>query len=152
MSHSKRSTQKGTTPSKAPKSLSWAAKMQKSRKQKLVVLDKPFAGIPAGSTLLVATPALVAKYIDEIPRGETRTVVRMRNELARRHRAQATCPVSTGIFLRIVAEASLEALASGKGADEVTPFWRVVEPTSALAKKLSCDEAFLKALIEVEQR
>jgi hypothetical protein len=125
--------------------------MQKARKQKVVVLDKPFAGIPAGSKLLIATPALVARYINTVPKGEQRSIVRMRNELARNHRANATCPVSTAIFLRIVAEAALEDLAAGKSLDEVTPFWRVVEEGSTLAKKLSCDAAFFKALLASER-
>ena len=36
------------------------------------------------------------------------TVVEMRNELAKKAKANKTCPVSTGIFLRIAIEASLE--------------------------------------------
>ena len=52
-------------------------------------------------------------------------------------------PASTAIFLRIVAEAAWEALQSGAQLQQVTPFWRIVEPGSKLARKLSVDPAFL---------
>jgi hypothetical protein len=39
-----------------------------------------------GSTLFVAPPEIVAQYVASIPYGPTRTVARLRNELARRLR------------------------------------------------------------------
>jgi hypothetical protein len=48
------------------------------------------------------------------------------------------CPVTTAIYLRVVAEAALQELAAGKAIDEVTPFWRVVTPDTKVAAKLSC--------------
>ena len=44
------------------------------------------------------------------------------NDLAIEYQADNTCPVTIGIFLRIVSEASYEELKSGKGIEEVTPF------------------------------
>ncbi len=124
----------------------WARKMDATRAAKVVVLEKPFAGIPAGSKLLIATPKILADYLMRIPRGEQRGIVRLRNELARRHRAHATCPVTTAIFLRIVAEHALEELARGVTPETVTPFWRAIEPGSTIATKLSCDSAWLQQL------
>jgi hypothetical protein len=122
----------------------WARKMNATRAAKVVVLEKPFAGIPAGSKLLIATPKIIADYIARIPQGEQRGIVRLRNELARRHRAHATCPVTTAIFLRIVAEAALDELGRGAAPGAVAPFWRVIEPGSTIANKLSCDSAWLR--------
>jgi hypothetical protein len=122
----------------------WLKKMPITRAAKVVILEKAFAGTPAGAKLLIATPAIFAKYLMEIPKGEGRSIVRVRNELARRHRAQATCPVTTAIFLRIVAESAMELLNNGAKLDAVAPFWRVIEPDSTIAKKLKCDSEWLR--------
>ena len=119
------------------------AKLADDRRPKKVVLDKDFAGIKAGQRMLVGTPQMIDDYIRAIPSGEGRTIIRMRRELARREGCDAACPVSTGIFLRIVAEAALEALADGSNIDEVTPFWRVVSSKEKLAQKLDIDPAWL---------
>jgi hypothetical protein len=124
--------------------------MNATRAAKVVVLEKPFAGILAGSKLLIATPKILADYIARIPHGEQRGIVRLRNELARRYRAHATCPVTTAIFLRIVAEQALEELGRGAKPETLTPFWRVIEPGSTIATKLSCDSAWLKQQRERE--
>lgn len=49
---------------------------------------------------------------------------------------QATCPVSTAVFIRIAAEAAWEDIKAGVPPEQVTPFWRVVQPDSTIAKKL----------------
>lgn len=38
----------------------WASKLAKPRHIKRVLLDAPFAGVPAGAMLFVGTPAVVA--------------------------------------------------------------------------------------------
>ena len=50
--------------------------------------------------------------------------------------AQMSCPMVTGISLRIISEASYEE--HMLGIKKITPFWRVVEPSSKLAMKLAC--------------
>jgi hypothetical protein len=74
----------------------------------------------------------------------------MRDALAKRHTADATCPVSTAIFLRVLAEAAFESLQAGAPLDAITPFWRVVDPGSPLARKLACGDDFLRAQRERE--
>jgi len=51
--------------------------------------------------------------------------------------------VTTGIFLIIVAEANFEKLQQGQTISSITPFWRVIEPNSILAKKLTFGQEFL---------
>lgn len=129
---------------------SWKQKLAGAKAPHTVVLDKPFAGVPAGSTLFIASPALLAEAIRAIPRGTFANVQNLRADLAARHGAQATCPTSTAIFLRIVAEAALEDLAAGRPAADVTPFWRVVDPDGPVAAKLSCGRDFIATMRAME--
>ncbi len=88
--------------------------------------------------MLISSPADIAEYLAKIPRGERRTIARMRSDMARRASADAMCPVTTAIYLRIVAEVALADLGAGKDLAEVPPFWRLVGAGDKLAKKLSC--------------
>jgi hypothetical protein len=115
----------------------WQRKFDGVKPAHVVTLMSDFAGIKTGSTMLIGTPEMIADYVAAIPAGETRSIARMRNELARRNEAQTMCPVTTAIFLRIVAEVAITGLRAGKGVAEVTPVWRVIEPGSTIAKKLS---------------
>jgi hypothetical protein len=119
------------------------AKPAKAKQPKRVVLEKRFAGIPAGAILYVATPEIVANWVRGVPAGETRSIEQMRRDLAKRNKADATCPVSTAIFLRSVAEVALRQLGEGADADAVVPFWRVIEPGSAIAKRLTVDSEWI---------
>jgi hypothetical protein len=116
---------------------SWSEKARKAKPAHVVVLEKSFAGVPAGATLLITAPDLIAAYMRAIPRGERRSIGTMRADLAKQHQADATCPVTSAIHARIVAEMAIEDLAAGAPAEALIPFWRAVEPNSALAKKLS---------------
>ena len=111
----------------------------------MTVLAKPFAGVGAGERLFIASPALLDERIRAIPAGHTRDPVTLRADLARENGAAATCPTSTAIFLRIVAERALERM----GADP-TPFWRVIAPDSPLARKLSCGPDFIRHRLALE--
>jgi hypothetical protein len=122
---------------------SWEQKYQGAKAPHVAVLEKPFAGLPAGARLFIASPLLIEERVRAIPRGTTQTVVALRAALAREHGAEATCPTSTAIFLRIVAERALERIAMDD--PDPAPFWRVVEPDSPLAGKLGCGRAFVAA-------
>ena len=128
----------------------WVQKMNNGRQPEVCVLDKPIWGMPAGTNLLVTTPLETKAELDRIPRGETLPVAELRSALAAKHGADTTCPLTTGIYLRILAEVALEELASGKPTKEVTPFWRIIEPKSPLAKKVSCGPEGIRALREAE--
>ena len=117
--------------------------MNVGAKPKLVRLEKQFMGAPAGAKMLVATPEIVRDYIKAIPKGQTRSVQEMRADLAMRHRARVACPTSSGIFVRIVAEAALEDMTDGKPIEKITPFWRLVDPASPAASKISCGPRFI---------
>ena len=128
----------------------WLEKRNCNKSFKIKTIDKKFADIPEGSKMLIATPQIIDKYVNEIPFGQSSELNTMRNDLATEYQADKTCPVTTGIFLRIVSEASYEELNSGKNIKEITPFWRIVNPKSNLAKKLACGINFIKIQREID--
>ena len=120
---------------------SWVEKRDGYKnKSHITQLEKKFAGIPQGSHLLISCPQEIDEYIRNLDEGALITTQEMRDALAHKHKADATCPVSAGIFLRIICEAALEERASGKALDNITPFWRIDLAGTAAAKKLSIDE------------
>lgn len=126
-------------------------KLEQKKDKKVVILDHAFAGMEPGQKMFVATPQIVNQYICKIPYGETRNIVRLRNELARRHRCDAACPMSTSIFIRIAAQAALEELADGAKAEDITPFWRVLTSADKITKKLDVDPSWVDQQRALEQ-
>lgn len=128
----------------------WQQKYHNGRKPEIETMTKAMWGYPAGSRLLISTPEEVDALIKKIPKGKSKTLVEVRESLAKQYKADAACPMTTSIFVRIIAECALEELSAGKKPDQVSPFWRVVEVKSPLAKKLSCGPEGVKALRAAE--
>lgn len=116
----------------------WKQKLDGGQPAHIEVLTKSFGGAPEGAKMLVATPRIVEEYMRNVPAGESRSLAQMRLDLAKAHGADISCPISTSIFARIAAEAALEQVEAGIPLSEVTPFWRVIDESSPIAKKLSC--------------
>lgn len=129
----------------------WRKRFGAAKPPHVVMLHADFAGVKAGNSMLISSPGEIANYLARIPRGETRTMDRLRNEMARKAGANAMCPVTAAIFLRVVAEVALADLAEGKRLDQVVPFWRVVTPDSRVASKLSCGPDHVAHLIALDQ-
>lgn len=130
-----------------------SAKQQLAAKkyEKVVILEKDFAGIKAGKTLYVGTPQIVDAFIRKIPFGETCSIIKLRNTLARRKKCDAMCPVSTAIFIRISAQAAIDELEAGAKTVDVAPFWRLLSSADTIAKKLSIDASWLDLQRQSEQ-
>lgn len=135
---------------KPKKPTDWRKRFAAAKDPHVVMLSSPFAGVPAGAMMLISSPGEIARYVAAIPSGETRTIARLRSDLAKRAKADAMCPVTTAIYLRVVAEVALDELEAGKPMDEVVPFWRVIEPKDKLAAKLSCGPERIEHLRALE--
>lgn len=86
-------------------------------------------GFPAGR-MLIASPQAVADVVAAIPKGHVITFPMLRAALARQFGADYTCPITTGIFLRVAAEAALEEQRA-----DALPVWRVVREDGACLDK-----------------
>lgn len=122
----------------------WLQKLNNGRKPEIKVLQKSFADIEAGEKMLIPTPQLVDAYIRSIPKGKETTMAQMRKDLAVEYHADKTCPLTSGIFLRIVAEAAHEEMQQGKPISKITPYWRIMDEKTTTAKKLTVGMEFLK--------
>lgn len=129
---------------------SWAEKLHGAKPAHISILDKPFGGLARGDKIFVATPIMVRDYMKSIRKGKTKTIAEMRADFARANKAKGACPITSSIFARIAAEAALDELAAGKPPARITPFWRLIEPTSPIAKRLSCGPAFIRKMREDE--
>lgn len=130
-----------------PVKKSWEEKLNHSKPSVVKKIDKSFADIPANSNMLIATPLIFDAYVQQIPKGVGVSLQTIRNDLALENGAEYTCPLTTGIFLRIVAETAYERFQNTGSLKNITPFWRAIKPGSPLAKKLSFGQDFI-----IEQR
>ena len=122
---------------------SWIEKRNCTKDHVIKTLDKDFADMKAGQTMLVPTAKIIQHAIEAIPEGQSFDVRYLRNKLADDYKADVTCPVTTGIKLRICAEAAFEEFNTGKDLSQITPFWRVMDKETSTTKKLSFDSAFI---------
>ena len=110
----------------------WREKMEKPQEPKLVEIPPKISQFGKGS-MLIPTPKLVDEIVRQVPRGRLVTVGEIRRRLAADFSADVTCPLTTGIFIRIVAEASEEDRANGR--KRVAPYWRVIKDDGSLNPK-----------------
>lgn len=124
----------------------WKQKLNINRVPEIEIVEKPFGAIAQGTKLLISTPIETQEIVNSIPKGKRMYAAEIRKILAAKHGADTTCPLTTGIFLRIIAEAAWDSHLEGTPIERCTPFWRAIDPNSPLAKKLRCGPAFLKEM------
>jgi alkylated DNA nucleotide flippase Atl1 len=112
--------------------LSWREKLEKDQEPRLVKVPPKMSRFGNG-TMLIPTPKLVDALVRRIPKGRLITVGELRRKLAADFGADVACPLTTGIFVRIAAEAAEEDRANGRR--RITPYWRVVKDDGSLNPK-----------------
>ena len=110
----------------------WREKIEKPQEPKLVQVPPKMSQFGKGM-MLIPTPKLVDGIVRQVARGRVVTVGEIRRKLALDFSADVTCPLTTGIFIRIVAEASEEDRANGR--KRVAPYWRVIKDDGSLNPK-----------------
>jgi alkylated DNA nucleotide flippase Atl1 len=108
---------------------SWRAKLERPQEPKIIPVPPKMIRFGTGK-MIIPTPKLVDEIIRRVPRGKLATVGEIRAKLARDHAVDVACPLTTGIFVRIAAEAANEALQMGT--KRVTPYWRIVRDNGEL--------------------
>ncbi len=118
------------------------AKVKKSWQEKLVdskdlprvveIIGKMSTRWGTG-TLVIPAPIEVDEIMRKVPEGKLITVNQIRALLAQKHGATIGCPITTGIFIHIAANAAEEAAAEGKA--DITPYWRTLKVGGQLNEK-----------------
>ena len=86
-----------------------------------------------GATLAIPAPREIDALMRTVPAGRVTTINELRAAVAQKHRAAAGCPITTGIFSWIAANAADEAEAAGENAP--TPYWRTLKADGELNPK-----------------
>jgi len=99
-------------------------------------------------TVLIPAPLEVDEMMRKVPRGRLVTINEIRSALARRHNATIGCPLTTGIFAWIAANAAEEQRRQGN--QDITPYWRTLKKGGVLNEKYPGGADAQKRLLEQE--
>lgn len=99
-------------------------------------------------TVVIPAPKEVDEIMKNVPRGKLITINEIRAKLAKRHGATIGCPITTGIFAWIAANASEEAVAEGR--KDVNPYWRTLKTGGIINEKYPGGVETQKELLEKE--
>jgi len=84
-------------------------------------------------TFVIPAPREVDALMKQVPRGRVVTINELRAALAKNHKTDFACPITTGIFSWIAAHAAAEAEA--EGAKRITAYWRTLKTGGELNPK-----------------
>ena len=84
-------------------------------------------------TFVIPAPREVDALMKQVPKGRVVTINELRAALAKKHKTNFACPITTGIFSWIAANAAAEAEAEGK--KRITPYWRTLKTGGELNPK-----------------
>lgn len=112
----------------------WQEKLQDSKDlpKKIVMTGEAHTKWGAG-VMVIPAPKDVDAVMRKVPARRVTTVPEMRGALARTAGADLACPLTTGIFSWIAANAAQEAEDAGKG--RITPWWRTLKAKGELNPK-----------------
>lgn len=128
---------------------SWSEKLQDSKNLPRVerITDKMSKRWGTG-TVLIPAPVEVDEMMRKVPEGKLITINEIRSALARKHKASIGCPMTTGIFAWVAANAAEEL--SQKGEENITPYWRTLKTGGVINPKYPGGAARQKELLERE--
>jgi len=99
-------------------------------------------------TVAIAAPREIDAIMRTVPEGKLITINEIRQLIAKKHKANVGCPITTGIFAWIAAHAAEEAAAEGHA--DITPYWRTLKVGGELNPKYPGGIPRLKSLLEAE--
>jgi len=132
-----------------PKKKSWSEKLRDSRDLPRVekISDKMSKRWGTG-TVVIPAPLEVDKLMKRVPEGKVITIGEIRAALAKKHGATIGCPLTTGIFAWIAANAAEEE--REKGVKNVTPYWRTLKKGGVINPKYPGGAELQRKLLERE--
>jgi hypothetical protein len=111
----------------------WREKLEGPAEPRIVEVPDRMARRLGHGSMLIPRPLDVDALIRPVKRGKLVRVAEIRTRLALDHRLDVTCPLTTGIFIRIAGEVAEEDRRAGKR--RITPYRRVVRDDGSLNEK-----------------
>lgn len=112
----------------------WREKLEKTQGlPKIVDTPQKWEKRFGKGKMVIAKPLDVDALMRKIKKGKLVTITQIRERLAKDYKVDVTCPLTTGIFIRIVSEVAEEDLKEGK--KQITPYWRVIRSDGSLNEK-----------------
>jgi alkylated DNA nucleotide flippase Atl1 len=132
-----------------PEKKSWSEKLQDSKGLPKVekITDKMSKRWGTG-TVVIPAPMEVNEVMRRVPEGRLVTINDIRAFLAKKHGATIGCPITTGIFAWIAANAAEEE--REKGERNITPYWRTLKVGGVINEKYPGGVDAQKKLLEKE--
>ena len=131
------------------KKKSWTEKLADSKGLPKVekITDKMSKRWGTG-TVVIPAPMEVNEMMRKVPKGKLVTINEIRAALAKKHKATIGCPMTTGIFAWIAANAAEEQRQAGK--KDITPYWRTLKTGGVINAKYPGGVEAQKKLLEKE--
>jgi hypothetical protein len=105
-------------------------------------------------TMVVPAPLEVDAIMRRVPKGKLITINEIRAALAKQHGVDVCCPITTGIFAWIAANAAAEAAADrsvkANSRAKSNPYWRTLKSGGELNPKYPGGIANLRKLLAAE--
>lgn len=101
-----------------------------------------------GDYMVIVSPLEYNELMKKIPKGKVITLGRIKRYLAQKHSADITCPLTAGMFVNIVAHASVER--EEKGEKDLVCFWRTLKKDGELNPKFPGGIEYQKEMLESE--
>jgi hypothetical protein len=132
-----------------PKRKSWSEKLRDGKDLPRVekITDKMSKRWGTG-TVVIPAPMEVNGMMRRVPEGQLITLHEIRVALAKKHGATIACPMTTGIFAWIAANAAEEQRQKGEKA--ITPYWRTLKTGGVMNPKYPGGVEAQKNLLENE--
>ncbi|HAA15469.1 MAG TPA: methylated DNA-protein cysteine methyltransferase [Cytophagales bacterium] len=115
------------------KRATWRDKLRYTDKPVIKPAPEHWARRYGGHKMVIATPELVEEKIRLIPKGQLSTIGIIRKQIAKDFKVNFSCPLTTGIFVRIVGELAEEA--RSEGSSDIAPWWRVLKDDGTFSAK-----------------
>jgi len=133
-----------------PKRKSWSEKLKDNKGLPKVekITDKMSKRWGTG-TVVIPAPMEVNEMMRRVPEGKVITIGDIRAALAKKHGATIGCPLTTGIFAWVAANAAEEE--RQKDEKDITPYWRTLKTGGVINPKYPGGVEAQKKLLEKEE-
>jgi hypothetical protein len=132
-----------------PERKSWSEKLHDNKGlPKVEKITEKMSKRWGTGTVAIPAPMEVDEIMRKVPPGKLITINDIRAVLAKKHEATIGCPITTGIFAWIAANAAEEQ--RQKGEKNITPYWRTLKAGGVINEKYPGGVDAQKRLLEKE--